>query len=125
MRKFDFAMQTLIMAVGLASAITAIFHRETAVFILIVQVVLGVWQMTGCLLSLIFRGSLFRKKLIHFITASVYLGTFSIIEMNPAYVIWYLTLPAWALGIYYYIISYKGTIGVNRDRGGFLPNLSF
>jgi hypothetical protein len=93
-----------------------------------IQWVLGWWQMIGSGVSLIFRGPLFRKKLLHFLLASLYLLTLVLdkyIELPGHLVIWYLTIPPWSLAVYYYVLSYRRTYVLDRERGSFLPNLSF
>ncbi len=126
MRKLDFFAQTILILTGVVTGIATLVNRENGLILLIVQFGLGVWQMVSCGVSLIIRGPMFRKKLLHFIIALLYLGTLTFMEnMAKPVAIAYLIAPAWALGIYYYVLTWQRVFVVGRDRGSFLPNLSF
>ena len=126
MRKFDLIGQTLIITAGLAAGIATLVNQENGVFLLVIQFGLGVWQMISSGISILIVGPMFRKKLFHFVTALVYLGTLMFLEsMDKTFAIWYLIIPAWSLGIYYYVLTYRLVFNTGRGRGNFLPNLSF
>jgi hypothetical protein len=128
MRKIDFIGQTLVMIAGLIVAVITMVDSQNLIFLLVVQLVLAGWQLISCGVSLIFKGPLFKKKLVHFVVAIGYLITLTLSgNLNVAGNMfnWYFTVPVCALAIYYYLLSYKSAFVIRRDRGSFLPNLSF
>lgn len=101
--------------------------------VLVAQLVLGPWQYLGSLISVVVKAPSAKQKRIHLIVSTIYLlmlylGTlkhFHGISFPGEVIALTLTVPAWALGIYYYIITWRWTFPKIKRRGSFLPHLSF
>ena len=128
MKKLDFFIQTLLILAAIVALVMTAMDKGNFLFFLMVQFVVGCWQMASSLLSVIFRGSLFKQKLWHFTIAIVYLFSLVLVDQYSSHaMLWslYVTIPAWMLGVYYYGLSWKAAMRTKSDKGNFLPNLSF
>lgn len=134
MRYIDFIVQTVFILLALLCVIFFLIVPSSVTIILIIQLLLGVWQLIGCSLSIIKKSNGYEAKKKYVLIASVYMATiflsFSVYNenylswLNVAYPIW-IVLPAWALAFYYYFITYKITFISRRNTNRFLPHLSF
>lgn len=131
MKYLDFTIQSLIMIAALALAMACVTTKPDAfIMILMVQFYLGCWQLASSVISLIARAPRFRTKSIHLIISVIYLLSFigifnSGFNIPQLAVKLYLTVPAWALGIYYYIITWQWAVPKKTGGGKFLPHINF
>lgn len=125
MIKIDLFVQTLMLICGLALAVTGIFDKDGLIWLLSLQLLVGPWQMISCGISLIVKGPLFREKLTHFVVACSYLFALTYFEFDAAYAFYFMTIPAWALAVFYYVLTWKRVLMTRNDRNRFLPHLSF
>lgn len=132
MRFIDLIAQTLILIYG---ALLLVFMHADQSWpigpILMTQLVLGPWQMTSSVISVIARTNFHKAKRWHCIGASIYLvilylifntALFQFEQVNGTFM---LTIPAWTFALYYYVITWKGALPGKRHGGSFLPHLSF
>ncbi|HEY9047915.1 MAG TPA: hypothetical protein VIN08_18535 [Ohtaekwangia sp.] len=131
MKYIDTFGQSLLVLGGLISVSAGIFINDTLWFFAVCQFFLGVWQVLSCVLILIWhteKSSARRKYLL--ITIFYLLSLFAGGKLIPGSFpipdiirILYLTIPAWTLGAWYYIITLTGYFP--KVKRGFLPHLSF
>ena len=132
MKYLDFTIQSLIMLGGLIFVTGTIFSKsELFIAILIIQLYLGPWQFASSLVSVIARAPGFHEKLIHLMASVFYLLSL-LATLNSGYagaphlaVKLYCTVPAWALAIYYYVITWQWTFPKRTSGGKFLPHINF
>ena len=131
MKYLDFTIQSLIMLVAFAVALACITTKpEVFIMMLTVQFYLGCWQITSSVISLIARAPHFRTKSIYLTIVVIYLLSFFGI-FNSGFDIphlaakLYCTVPAWALAIYYYVITWQWTFPKRTSGGKFLPHINF
>jgi hypothetical protein len=100
---------------------------ERLSIILICQLYLGIWQMTACVISIWFSKNVIRRlKLIHLFAAVFYLTSLQMLHENLDDQVFtlYLTVPPWALAIYYLGITALPVLRRNPS-GNFLKHISF
>ena len=123
----DLAIQAILIGWAIFTVVINPFHPDMGV-ILVIQLLLGTYQMISSLLSIGFsKPSAPRRKVIHFAVSTGYLISLMLVsELEFSSVLWslYLTLPAWSLAIYYFWVSIFPTARQGR-RSRFLPNLGF
>jgi hypothetical protein len=130
MRYIDFSMQTLIAIAGIGFFIVTLSSSNWLITIYVIQLILGAWQFISAIVSVIKHSPYWRLKSAYLLLSLVYL-LFLLMVKHPVattssvYTILFLTLPAWTLALVYYGITIKETFNRRRNRGGFLPNLSF
>lgn len=133
MKYLDFTIQSLIMLGGLVLLIACV-ATESDMFLSImsVQLYLGVWQLTSSLISVIGRAPHFRAKSIHLIISVIYLLSLIAVgnnggDLDGPYLALklYWIIPAWMLGIYYYIITWQWALPKKAGGGKFLPHINF
>ena len=122
----DLAIQSLLIGWGILVVLSHPWPGQVTE-LLCVQFLLGVYQMSASVCSMVLMRPRSRGKKIHFVAAIVYLV--SLAMLNTFYtdenvVHLYLIIPAWVLGIYYYGLSLNIPFG-NNKRSKFLPNLGF
>jgi hypothetical protein len=133
MRYVDLTIQTLIMLFALGFLIYTYGEGDWPMSILIAQMILGPWQMTSSFVSIIAKADLWKSKRIHFLISCCYLlfiyacVNVTIPELKPSGIIFglLLTIPAWSLALFYYVITWSTVFPRKKNRGSFLPNLSF
>jgi hypothetical protein len=131
MRYIDFVFQTLLIIAGAVMLVATYYDLNWPVIILWIQLILGPWQVMSSLISIITESFFNKEKRLHLILSACYLlGLY--ISFNTTLPFFsgtvltvLLTVPAWILAIYYYIITWKYTFPRKRKRGSFLPNLGF
>jgi hypothetical protein len=94
------------------------------------QMILGPWQMLSSGISIFSWSPLRRLKIIHFVSALVYLALLGIIFSldGVSEIPWdnlMMAIPAWILALYYYFLSWCWVIRANTRHKGFLPHLGF
>lgn len=138
LKTLDFAGQTFIFGtfiigsvwIGLAEQSWNSFGLTTAFAMLC----LGWWQMISAFIMLVIKAPFRKQRLVHFITALIYLGVLGLgakyIEMDESAstikligVIIMIGTPI-ALGIFYYIITWQWMFP-QHSTGKFLPHTSF
>lgn len=124
MRKVSLATHTLLLIAGLTSFVLVYRGLWPIQWLLLLQLVLGAWQVSNAVFALMQGDHLYKYKLVHLGVSCMYLVSliayFS--QGNPITLPSFL--PAWLLAIYYYVLSCMGH-GRNRRSGSFLPHLSF
>jgi hypothetical protein len=100
--------------------------------LLFVQLYLGCWQFTSSAISVIARAPHFKAKRTHLIVSSIYLLSLFILgsfiddlNIRSSFFAIYMTVPAWILGIYYYVITWRWTLPKKTGGGKFLPHINF
>ncbi|SKC75810.1 hypothetical protein [Ohtaekwangia koreensis] len=131
MKYIDTIAQTLFIAAALVFLFLGIFYHDVRGFIFVCQFFLGCWQVASCIISLIKHpenNSSRRKHLLisvfYILSLFVFGAAISHYKIPNVYTLIYGTVPAWALGIYYYIITLRWCFPKIK-RSGFLPHLSF
>ena len=130
MKYLDYGTQTIIFTFGIVSLL--ISWAQLSPGILYAQLLLGVWQMISSIVSVITKAPLYRKKRLHLLLAAFYLmALYAYGQISPGmphaqfFFGFIFTVPAWALAIFYYIITCQWVFARKKKRGNFLPNLSF
>lgn len=124
MKYIDFIGQTVLLV---ATLILAVAFGGSG--ILIGQFFLGAMQMLSSVISVITNAPFRKKKLIHLVSALIYLTLVALIFTNKIFAsssisVVLMMIPAWGLAIYYYVITWIWAFSeTNRSR--FLPNISF
>jgi hypothetical protein len=126
MKYVDLVVQTILIILG----IVAVFTDRMGV--LMVQMVLGPWQMISCSVSLIAKGPEFKHKRIHFILSCVYLVVFFASgvmtkgsQFSKELMFFLLILPPWSLAVYYYLSTIRVAFPRHRKTSSFLPHINF
>ena len=129
MKYVDTAIQTLLILGAVVALVAGFFQPDMLFFFAIAQFFLGVWQVLGCIISLIVypEGNESRRK--HLTISGIYLITLILLGNQhhgiPGWlIIAYGTVPAWSLGIYYYSITLRWAFP-QLKQGKFLPHISF
>lgn len=131
MKYLDLGIQTIILVVGIVILLVSWGEADWPFGILYVQLLLGPWQMMSSVVSVVAKAPLYRKKRLHLFLAIIYLFALYIAghAADDALVQRFfgvaITVPAWALAIYYYILTCRWVFPRRRSGGNFLPNLSF
>jgi hypothetical protein len=135
MKYVDLGVQMLciLMAlIALAKGLIAkdVDPRHWPLLVLFAQAILGPWQMLSSGISIFTWAPLRRLKIIHFVSALVYLASLAILFAfdsvdNASWSQWLITIPAWILALYYHFLSWCWVIRANSRHGGFLPHLGF
>jgi hypothetical protein len=134
MRYVDFTVQTLFIVVALAIVGGSFFMQDWLTLILLLQFMLGLWQLTSSFLSVIKKSGYYKLKEIHLILSLgdiiliLVIGVvYKVVDLGNAgslLIMPILFVIPWCLAMFYYWITLKCTFS-NRRRGSFLPNLSF
>jgi hypothetical protein len=124
MKYIDFIGQTVLLV---ATLILAVVFGGSG--ILIGQFFLGVMQMISSVISVITDAPLRKKKIIHLISALIYLAVLALIFTNSIFAqssisVVMMMVPAWILAVYYYSITWSWAFS-DTSRSKFLPNISF
>jgi len=126
MRKFDFAIQTTLMSAALALGVTALLYgSEYLVFLLVVQFLMGVWQLLSAFATTANRnhGNEIRTKIIriYWMLVVAYFAVlillYSTADKDAAWqstAIWLHM--AWLIAIYYYAFTIRLAFGVPRRK---------
>jgi hypothetical protein len=131
MKYLDLGIQTIIFVFGIVILFVSWGDADWPFGILYAQLVLGPWQMISSIVSVITKAPLYRKKALHLSLAAIYLfALFACGNMGSETLVQrffgvMLTVPAWTLAIFYYILTCKWVLLRKRNGGNFLPNLSF
>ena len=126
MRYIDLLAQTILILLGVTFAIVALYNGNTA-GLLLMQLMVGVWQLTSCFFSLLFytrRDN--RSRHLH-LTTSLTLILLLIIVSHIHVGLTNILLfgPPWILAIYYYSITWRIVFPRHKNQGKFLPHISF
>jgi hypothetical protein len=130
MKYFDLAIQTLILLfAGVAFAVSG--PKLSFLDLMAVQFIFGAWQMLSSFISVLTQAPLFKYKCIHLVAALVYLG---LLVISAVYHWWpdfslqariFVTLPAWTLGLLYYLLTWKWALLSHKQSSSFLPHINF
>jgi hypothetical protein len=129
MKYIDLVVQSLLIGAAAVILIANFFYRDLGILIGYDQLLLGAWQLSACIISLIAYPSGNSARRMHLVLSGIYLLSLFIAANSgiafPGWlVITYVTVPAWALGIFYYFISLRGVFPKLKQTK-FLPHLSF
>jgi hypothetical protein len=124
MKYIDFIGQALLL---IGTLILAAIFAGTG--ILIGQFVLGIWQMTSSVISVLSNAPFRRKKILHLLSSTVYLIILGIIYSNRIFAstpmaVVLMMVPAWLLALYYFSITWTWAHAETK-KSRFLPNISF
>lgn len=135
MKYIDFTIQSAIFTLGLGWIITMGITSNTdwLAGVLFLQMLLGPWQFTSSVISVLARGPYFKAKLIHLVVSTIYLlSLWVMLDMNKKLIeipgnIFQLFMigPPWILAIYYYRITWKWVLQKRTGGGKFLPHINF
>ena|SRR5690349_16997440 len=130
MKYIDFGIQTLIFGFAIVLLATTFSESGWPLSILYAQLFMGPWQFFSSLISVAARSEFHKAKRIHLFTSIAYLlilwGGANVQHTVPAELVGvFLTVPAWILAIYYYVITIKWTFYAHKTSTGFLRHLSF
>lgn len=133
MKYLDFAIQSIIIVFGILILIFSWEEPDWPLAVLYAQIMLGPWQMTSSIISIVAQAPLYRQKRFHLFIAILYLIGLYVYTDTDSTVIPHsetifsiiFTVPAWALGIFYYSLTCRWVFAGRRKKGNFLPNLSF
>ena len=131
MRYIDLSIQSLIFLAGIGLLIA--YRSEPMNAILIIPLLLVPWQMLSSLVALIARTGHWRKKRIYLILSCLYLMIFyvsgnskiALFENSHLVYALLLTIPPMTLAVFYYSLTWKWVTSGRRNKGSFLPNVSF
>ncbi|MFZ6014108.1 MAG: hypothetical protein ACOYXT_27450 [Bacteroidota bacterium] len=135
MKYIDFTIQTLLLVAALASAITTIMvEAKYFSYLLIVQLLTGVWQLGACVISLLVYRGYHEWKQKYLFWAIIYVCSLMLVpglftgvmpEWFKMVFKLYFLIPSWVFAAIYYAITWNGVFPRNKKRGSFLPNVSF
>jgi len=126
MRYIDLSIQSLIFLAGIGLLIA--YRGEPMNAILIIPLLLVPWQMLSSLVALITRTGHWRKKRIYLILSCLYLmifyvsGNSKIALFENSHLVSALPM---TLAVFYYSLTWKWVTSGRRNKGSFLPNVSF
>jgi hypothetical protein len=126
MRKFDFALQTLLFGSSIIVLISAfMIEKGYLIWLAVLQFLLGAWQLLSASATVANRkhGNTFRTKniRIYWLSVMIYfaiLGALYVFSSRDAAFIWFPF--AWGIAIYYYVITIKLAFGKTQERKTFL-----
>jgi len=130
MKYIDFGIQTLILAFAIILLATTWNESDWPLSILFAQLFMGPWQFLSSLVSVITRTELHKEKQIHLFTSIAYLmilvlGSNTGQSIPKEFTLFFVTVPAWLLAIYYYYLTYRWTFSFQKTNGGFLRHINF
>lgn len=141
LRTIDFVGQSFIFGGYLISSVFVLIAEQRwdslAMTTLMAMFCLGWWQMIAALILLVFKAPNRKQRLIHFLTAVVYLAVLSIgarlsnsmTVANGSYFVRALVMtlvfvPPLLLAVFYYTITWRWMFP-RHSTGRFLPHTSF
>lgn len=125
-RLSDLGIQSALIAWGVFLVTSDPWPKQLAE-ILIIQLILGVYQLTASCWVLKRQRQKSHGKKIHMFLSIAYLISLPLVSMSDIGeegLRLYLLLPSWMLAVYYYYLSWRIRFG-NTKRSKFLPNLGF
>ena len=134
MLRFDFIIQLILVICAGVMAFYYPFDHGTAIFFLLIQLFLGIWQFCSSLISVSSKGILWTRKKNHLVISTLYILFLTMcsigikgVNVNEHIILIYLfwTVPAWTLALYYLYLSYHSAFPSIRKKGSFLRNISF
>jgi hypothetical protein len=133
MKYLDFTLQTTILLLTILLVAVSYGELDLPIGILVAQLALGSCQYLSSLISVLVDAPFLKQKKIHLVVSTIYLlllyvgaqEHFHGISFPAEVILPALTIPAWTLGIYYYIITWRWAFPKIKRRGRFLPHLSF
>lgn len=130
MKYIDFGIQTLIFGFALVLLATTWSESDWPLSVLFAQLFMGPWQFFSSLVSVITRTELYREKQIHLFTSIGYLmvlvlGANAGQSVPKEFVLFFATVPAWLLAIYYYYLTYRWAFHFQNSNAGFLRHINF
>lgn len=131
MKKLDIMLQGIALMPGLMLLLFSVFMKEFLLFVMILQFVLGVYQLLSALMRLILRNQvkpMARKLLTYYWLAAIACMTiigFTINNIGGITFYWVLMLVVipWCIAWFYFYISWIDTYGKAEVRSKFLPNI--
>lgn len=130
--KIDLFIQSLLITVGIFSAVLIPFYRSFIILLLQIQAGLGVWQLLGSLASIFLKRASGKVKQVHLVSSFLYLIVFvdcfvfgSITNLKAFPIILGFFILPWSLAIFYYFITLKVHRFTKESGHGFLPHTSF
>jgi hypothetical protein len=131
MKYIDLIVQTLIFLVIAWNLIFSYSVTDWPMAVLLPQMLLGSWQLLSAFFSVVAKTPLFKLKLRHLCLSIVYLGLLAASCTSGHLALTDITneflfmVPAWALGLYYYFLTWKWAVSSQRRHSSFLPHLNF
>jgi uncharacterized membrane protein len=122
MKYINFVFQAMLITVAAGLLIFSRQGTPWVASILIVQAILGVWQLVSSIYAVFFRSSFHIIKRYHLLLALLY---FIFLAGIHDFSIGLLTGPPWILAVFYFYITCKETFVRHRKKGSFLPHVSF
>ena len=132
MKYVDFGIQSLLLLMGVVVTLASVImgDKDWLFGILYMQLLLGPWQYVGSLLCIAAGARYSNERKTHFFISTLYLllliaGSKSSItqDLSGPVILVSLTVPACALALYYYLITWGWVFP--RYKGQFLPHINF
>jgi hypothetical protein len=135
----DLVGQSIFMMAGLVGVCMVSGLHDSSLFILLyAQMLLGPWQMLSGLISILIKSTGYRQKRIHFVVSIIYLAVLGLgiwsgeqgyLPLNrnllETLAMLGLTIPAWILGTYYYVLTWRTVFPGYKKTSSFLPHINF
>ncbi|HEY8936691.1 MAG TPA: hypothetical protein VIM65_15790 [Cyclobacteriaceae bacterium] len=130
MKRFDFLVQTMLILLGLILGLTSSVNKEFFGMILLIQLLLGPWQIISALFYIGLKTSFKKGRQWHLIISSFYLIIIYALanyfkRPDPLMIKIALTIIPWSLALLYYYITWRTTFPKQEKSSSFLPHLNF
>ena len=128
MKYIDFTVQSILFVAALVVVVGNIGGSDAVRVVLWTQLLIGPWQVLSSLISVGIRTRMFKLKVIHLVVSAIYLSVLFIMpfrKFSEVTTLIIFMVPAWALAIYYYILTCGDTFQGSTRQSGFLPHTSF
>jgi hypothetical protein len=133
MKSLDVTVQSIAFAASLIFLGSAYVTLDWLLAFLCVQFFLGVWQVVSSIGSLVVGSPLRKWKRWHLVLAAFYLimlyacanSTLPVFDESGIAIKLLFVIPAWALAIFYYILTWKTFLAKDQKLGKFLPHTGF
>jgi hypothetical protein len=133
MKYLDFAVQSTTFLLAILFLATSYGDHDWLMVVLVAQLALGLWQYLSSLISVLVYPPFHKQKRTHLVISTLYILLLCIGKQEDLHGISFsrevgllaLTVPAWMLGIYYYIITCRWTFLKTKRQSSFLPHQSF
>lgn len=126
MRHIDLVTQTILLALAIPFGIAGLLAGNAGGFLLI-QLVVGLWQMISCFLSLlVYAPRSNRRRYWHMAISLIVIVLLIVVApLNAGAMTVLLFGPPWILAIFYYSITWRMVFPKTKSQSKFLPHISF
>lgn len=133
MKYLDFGVQSITFILAIFYLADSYGDHDWLMVVLTAQLALGLWQYLSSLISALVYVPFRKQKRTHLVISTLYVLLLCIgkqedlhgISFSREFGVLAFTVPAWMLGIYYYIITCRWTFLQTKRQSSFLPHQSF